>query len=357
MTRHEEERKKPVTVYRGSRRLVVAACALGLLLAVWCGAIVLTHLTQNVVTAVHQIDPSLELRKTEDLVDRLGSGKGYPWYTVYKDGQFKGDIYLFTFDNAASRRLYLVPLFVARQITWAVYFDDAQTVQHVWSLSPRFPTGLDARYPQFLDSLKGVACRDLVTTREPTLSAHGGELTVPASLAIGNLAISVYASRNSTADLNQLITVDRTAGLAKDKIFPSFTATTTAGQRIDTTTLKGHNTLFITAQPSCGSCVDAVVESVQKIRALSGDPWNIVLVLFSGTDGAGSQALMTQVGSSVKVILDPDRKLGNQVFMPDSPYMAVLDKSATVLYKGGGDKLPDLFAAIDIVQAGGTLPK
>jgi len=357
MTRHEEERKEAVTAYRSSRRLVVTICALGLLLAVWCGAIVLTHLTQNVVTAVRQMDPGLELRKSDDLVDRLGSGKGYPWYTVYKDGQFKGDVYQFTFNNAASRRFYLVPLFVARQITWAVYFDDAQTVQHVWSLSPRFPTGLDARYSQFLDSLKGVACRDLVTTREPTLSAEGGELTVPAQLAIGNLAISVYASRNSTADLNQLITVDRTAGLAKDKIFPSFTATTTAGQRIDTTTLKGHKTLFITAQPSCGSCFDAVVLSVQKIRALSGDPWNIVLVLFAEADGEGSQALMTQIGSSVNVILDPDRKLGNQVFMPDSPYMAVLDKSATVLYKGGGDKLPDLFAAIDIVQAGGTLPK
>jgi hypothetical protein len=93
-----------------------------------------------------------------------------------------------------------------------------------------------------------------------------------------------------------------------------------------------------------------------KIRALSGDPWNIVLVLFSGADGEGSQALMAEAGSSVNVILDPDRKLGNQVFMPDSPYMAVLDKSATVLYKGGGDKLPDLFAAVDIVQSGGTLP-
>lgn len=357
MTRHEEERKKAVTAYRSSRRLVVVACTLGLLLAAWCGAIVLTHLTQNVVTAVHEMDPSLELRKTEDLVDRLSSGKGYPWYTIYKDGQFKGDIYLFTFDNAASRRLYLVPLLVARQITWAVYFDDAQTVQHVWSLSPRFPTGLDARYSQFLDSLKGVACRDLVTTREPTLSAEGGDLTVPAGLAIGNLAVSVYASRNSTADLNQLITVDRTAGLVKHVSFPIFSATTTVGQRIDTTTLKGHNTLFMTAQPSCGSCVDAIVESVQKIRTLSGDPWNIVLVVFAGADGAGSQALMTQVGSSVDVILDPDRKLGNQVFMPDSPYMAVLDKTATVLYKGSGYELPDLFTAIDIVQSGGMLPE
>ena len=357
MTRHEEERKKAVTAYRSSRCLVVVVCALSLLLAAWCGAIVLTHLTQNVVTAVHDMDPSLELRKTEDLVDRVGSGKGYPWYTVYKDGQFKGDVYLFTFDNAASRRLYLVPLFVARQITWAVYFDDAQTVQHVWSLSPRFPTGLDAWYSQFLDSLKGVACRDLVSTREPILSAEGGELTIPARLAIGNLAVSVYASRNSTADLNQLIVEDRTAGLVKHESFPLFSATTTAGQRIDTTTLKGHNTLFMTAQPSCGSCFDAVVLSVEKTKALSGDPWNIVLVLFAEADGEGSQALMAQVGSSVDFILDPDRKLGNQVFMPDSPYMTVLDKTATVLYKGSGDKLPDLFTAIDIVQSGGTLPE
>lgn len=356
MTRHEEEQKGAVTAYRSRRRLVVVVCTLGLLLAAWCGAIVLTHLTQNVVTAVHEMDPSLELRKTADLVDRVGSGKGYPWYTVYKDGQFKGDVYLFTFDNAASRRLYLLPLFVPRQITWAVYFDDAQTVLHVWSLSPRFPTGLDARYSQFLDSLKGVACRDLVSTREPILSAEGGELTVPARLAIGNLAISVYASRNSSADLNELIKEDRAAGLAKHESFPLFSATTTAGRRIDTTTLKGHNTLFMTAQPSCGSCFDAVVLSVQKTRALSGDPWNIVLVLFADADGEGSQALMAQVGSSVDFILDPDRKLGNQIFMPDSPYMTVLDKTATVLYKGGGDDLPDLFKAMDIVQSGGTPP-
>lgn len=357
MTRHEKEREQVTTVYRSSRCLVVVACTLGLLLAAWCGAIVLTHLTQNVVTAMHEMDPSLELRKTADLVDRVGSGKGYPWYTVYKDGQFEGDVYLFTFDNAASRRLYLVPLFVPRQITWAVYFDDAQTVQHVWSLSPRFPTGLDARYSKLLDSLKGVACRDLVTTREPILSAEGGELTLPAGVAIGNLAISVYASRNSTADLNQLIAEDRTARLATHESFPLFSATTTTGRRIDTTILKGHNTLFITAQPSCGSCFDAVVESVDKTRALSGDPWNIVLVVFAGADGSGSQALMARVGSSVDVILDPNRNLGNEVFMPDSPYMAVLDRSATVLYKGGGDKLPDLFTAIDIVQAGGTLPE
>jgi hypothetical protein len=356
MTRHEEERKKAMTAYRRSHRLVAVACALGLLLAAWCGAIVLTHLTQNVVTAVHEMDPSLELRKTDNLVDRVGSGKGYPWYTVYKDGQFKGDIYLFTFDNIASRRLYFVPLFVARQITWAVYFDDVQTVQHVWSLSPRFPTGLDARYSQFLDSLKGVACHDLISTREPVLSAEYGELTVPERLAIGNLAISVYASRNSTADLNQLIAEDRAVGLVKHESFPLFSATTTAGRRIDTTTLKGHNTLFMTAQPSCGFCFDAVVQSVKKTRALSGDPWNIVLVLFAEADGEGSPALLASVGSSVDVILDPDRKLGNQVFMPDSPYMTVLDKTATVLYKGSGDKLPDLFTAIDIVQSGGTLP-
>jgi hypothetical protein len=357
MTRHEKERKETVTVYRSSRRRVVVVCALGVLLASWCGAIVLTHLTQNVVTAVHQMDPGLELRKTDDLVDRVGSGKGYPWYTIYKGDQFKGDVYLFTFDNAASRRLYLLALFVPRQITWAVYFDDAQTVQRVWSLSPRFPTGLDARYSKLLDSLKGVACRDLVSAREPILPAEGGDLTVSARLAIGNLAISVYASRNSTADLNQLIMEDRSAGLAKHESFPLFSATTTAGQRIDTTTLRGHNTLFMTAQPSCGFCFDAVVQSVERARALNGDPWNIVLVLFAEADGEGSQALMAAAGSSVGVILDPDRKLGNQVFMPDSPCMTVLDKTATVLYKGSGDKLPDLFTAIDIVQSGGTLPE
>jgi hypothetical protein len=339
MTRHERERNVEATAHRSSRRTVALLCALGLLLALWCGAIVLTHVGQDVVSVVRTMDPSLELRKTEDLVDRGGSGKGYTWYTAYKDGQFNGDVYLFTFDNTAARRLDLLPLFVPRQITWAVYFDDAQTVQCAWSLSPRFPTGLDAGYAQLLESLKG------------------GELGVSARIAIGNLATAVYASRNSTADLNQLIMEDRMAGLVEHESFPMFSATTMAGQRIDTTTLKGRNTLFITAQPSCGSCFDAVVQSVEKAKALGGDPWNIVLVLFTEAENERSQALIARVGPSVDFILDPDRKLGTQVFIPDSPYMAVLDKTATVMYKGSGYELPDLFAAIDIVQSGGTLPE
>ena len=357
MTRHEKGRKVAVTVHRSSLRLVVTFCAVGLVLAVWCGATVLTHVGQNVVTAVHEMDPSLELRKTDNLVDRVGSGKGYPWYAIYKDGQLEGDVYVFTFDNAASRRFYLAPLFVPRQITWAVYFDESQTVQHAWSLSPRFPTGLDARYSQLLDSVKGVACRDLISASGAILPAGDGELAAPARLAIGNLAISVYASRNSSADLNQLIAEERTAGLVKSARFPSFAAVTTAGRRIDTASLEGHNTLFMTAQPSCGSCFDEVVQLVEKTRSLSGDSWNIVLVLFAPADGEGSQALVAAVGPSVDIILDPDRKLGGQVFMPDSPFMTVLDKTATVVYKGGGDKISDLLTAIDVVQSGSTLPK
>ena len=43
--------------------------------------------------------------------------------------------------------------------------------------------------------------------------------------------------------------------------------------------------------------------------------------------------------------------------MPDSPFMTVLDKTATVVYKGGGDKISDLLTAIDVVQSGSTLLK
>lgn len=357
LTRHEREKMTTDVKHGRNHRTIVLLCVLGVLLAAWCAGMVLTHVKQNVAAAVHNMDPSLELRKSEDLADRVGSGKGYPWYTVYKDNQFKGDVYLFTFDNAAAGRFYLAPLFVPRHITWAVYFDDAQTVQRVWSLSPRFPTGLDAGYAKLLSSLEGVVCRDLVSMRKPILPTEGGELDVPVRLAIGNLATAVYASRNSTAELNQIIMEDRMAGLVTHEAFPVFSATTTAGRHIDTALLKGHNTVFITAQPSCGSCFDAVVQTVKKTEALSGDPWNIVLVLFTDASSERSQALIAAVGPSVQCVLDPDRKLGNQVFMPDSPYMTVLDKTATVLYKGSGYSLDDLYAAIDIVQSGKALPK
>ncbi|HWQ21840.1 MAG TPA: hypothetical protein VN478_03845 [Clostridia bacterium] len=354
MTRYHEEQEGAAAASRARIRTALVICLLGLLLTVWCCAIALTHLNQSVTAAVHGMDPGLELRKTDDLMNRVGSGDGFPWYTVYRGGKFEGDIYLFTFENAASRRSYLAPLFVSRQITWAVFFDDVQTVQRVWSLSPRFPTGLDARYSRLLDSLKGVACRDLIRGGGLILPADGDELAVPARIAMGDLAISVYASRNSTADLNQLIAEDRTAGLVEHRGFPLFSATTTAGRRIDTASLVGRNTLVLTAQPSCGSCVDEVVESIAKVKAVSSEPWNIVLIMFAGSDGEGAQALMAGVGSSVDIIMDPERKLGNQVFMPDSPYMAVLDRNATVVYKGGGDKIASLLAAIDAVQSGGV---
>ncbi len=349
-----ERRRKRTGAGRRVRR--AAVIMLAVLLLLWTGGFVLTHTGQDVAVAVHNVHPELELKRTENLYDRIGSSGGFPWYEAYKGNQYVGDVFLFTFRNTAFQRPFLLPLMVPREITWAVYVDSTQTVQSVWSVSPRYPLGLDPRYSLLLDSLKGIACRDLISTRMQTSLTGDGGLTASMRLALSNLAVSVVASRTSSVDLDRLIREERTAGLVNHERFPLFNAVTTAGRRIDTAALKGHNTLFMTAEPACGSCVDAVVQSIKKVRALRGDAWNIVLVVFADIDGAGSQALMAQAGSSVDVVLDPDRVLGSQISMPDSPYMALLDNTVTVLYKGGGDDLPKLFAAIDTVQAGGTLP-
>jgi hypothetical protein len=310
--------------------LVWGAVALVVVIALWIAGVVAVRGGGKPAGLVSSEGTSITIEKAEDLPDRLGQLGAFPRWKVTRDGSFAGYVYTFPLSNPSPSvldRLLLAP----RDMGFAVYVDNLYAVQAMRQLTPRWPQSTTSFTAQYV----GTNLYQLIGTGDEETFAAGGELAGPGRQLIRTLAGSIYVADVGEDAFNRLVAESSTPGLRLSKPFPTFRAISTAGQPLDTASLKGKYTAIVFSQPTCGSCYQAAMELLTTLKTRTSG-WNIIAVAFGEAEIDPVKRFVKEAGEQgAQVIIDPERAIGKQMRQPEAPYAVLLDKDTNVLFSGG----------------------
>lgn len=310
--------------------LVWVAGALFVVIALWVAGIVTVRGRVDPASLVSSEGTAVVVEKAEDLPDRLGQLGAFPRWKVTRDGSFAGYIYTFALGSSSPSvldRLLLAP----REMEFAVYVDNLYAVDAMSQLTPRWPQSTASFTAQYVDT----NLYQLIGTDDGGALAAGGELAAPGRQIMRTLAGSIYVADVGEVNFNKLVAESNTPGLRLEKPFPAFSATSVAGQQLDTASLKGRYTAIVFSQPTCGSCYQAAIELLTTLKTRTSG-WNVVTVAFGDATIDPVKRFIKEAGEQrAQVIVDPDRAIGKQMRQTEAPYAVLLDKDTNVVFSGG----------------------
>ncbi len=336
--------------YSAPRRrsgLVWCSVALTLVIALWIAGVVAVRGRGNPASLVSSEGATVAVEKAEDLPDRLGQLGSFPRWKVTRDGTFAGYIYTFPMSSTSSSvlgRLLLAP----RGMEFAVYVDNLYAVQAMRQVYPRWPQSTAS----FTGQYAGTNLYQLIGTDDQETFADGGDLAGPGRQLMRALAGSIYVADVGESAFNRLVAERGTPGLRLSKPFPTFRATSTTGQALDTAGLKGKYTAIVFSQPTCGSCYQAAMEllTTLKMRTIG---WNVIAVVFGDAEIDPVKRFIKEAGEQgAQSIIDPDRVLGNQMRQTEAPYAVLLDKDTNILFGGGALRQNGVYTVLEDILKG-----
>lgn len=336
--------------YSAPRRrsgLVWCSVALTLVIALWIAGVVAVRGRGNPASLVSSEGATVAVEKAEDLPDRLGQLMSFPRWKVTRDGTFAGYIYTFPMSSTSSSvlgRLLLAP----RDMEFAVYVDNLYAVQAMRQVYPRWPQSTAS----FTGQYAGTNLYQLIGTDDQETFSDGGDLAGPGRQLMRTLAGSIYVADVGESAFNRLVAERGTPGLRLSKPFPTFRATSTTGQALDTAGLKGKYTAIVFSQPTCGSCYQAAMEllTTLKMRTIG---WNVIAVVFGDAEIDPVKRFIKEAGEQgTQSIIDPDRVLGNQMRQTEAPYAVLLDKDTNILFSGGALRQNGVYTVLEDILKG-----
>lgn len=336
--------------YSAPRRrsgLVWCSVALTLVIALWIAGVVAVRGRGNPASLVSSEGATVAVEKAEDLPDRLGQLMSFPRWKVTRDGAFAGYIYTFPMSSTSSSvlgRLLLAP----RDMEFAVYVDNLYAVQAMRQVYPRWPQSTAS----FTGQYAGTNLYQLIGTDDQETFSDGGDLAGPGRQLMRTLAGSIYVADVGESAFNRLVAERGTPGLRLSKPFPTFRATSTTGQALDTAGLKGKYTAIVFSQPTCGSCYQAAMEllTTLKMRTIG---WNVIAVVFGDAEIDPVKRFIKEAGEQgTQSIIDPDRVLGNQMRQTEAPYAVLLDKDTNILFSGGALRQNGVYTVLEDILKG-----
>jgi thioredoxin-related protein len=151
---------------------------------------------------------------------------------------------------------------------------------------------------------------------------------------------------------NRLLAERGTPGLRLEKPFPTFRATSTTGQALNTADLKGKYTAIVFSQPTCGSCYQAAMELLTTLK-LRTSGWNVVTVVFGDAEIDPVKRFVKEAGEQgAQSIIDPEREIGKQMRQVEAPYAVLLDKETNVVFSGGALKQNGVYSVLEDILKG-----
>lgn len=103
---------------------------------------------------------------------------------------------------------------------------------------------------------------------------------------------------------------------------------------------KNNKLVIIGGNPGCGSCVESITSIGNYFKTV--DTSNLKFIVIAFTDDANSLKSLTDVLPAGAIgVLDPDRKVAEELKVNISPYIELVDKNLTVYYRGPGEPSKD----------------
>jgi hypothetical protein len=309
--------------------IIIAAATVLVLVAVWVGGVTVMRAGSNPTRLSDSLGQDLSVTRDDDLIDRIGTQGSFPAWRASRGTDYAGSIYVLSLDNSDPillQRVFLAP----HTLQIAVSVDPAYFITEVAAVLPSH-VALPAA---FFEQWKGSNLYQLIGTDETALYTVGGELAGPMRQAMRNLASSAYVRDLGEDAFNRLVAQRQSPGLTLRKPFPVFRATTTEGQEIGLTDLRGKMTAVVFTQPTCGSCYQATMDVINAVRERKLD-WNIVAVI-QGERGVAPVDRYVQEATDlgVLVIVDADQSVARQMRQTVAPYAVLLDAETNVRYSG-----------------------
>ena len=204
----------------------------------------------------------------------------------------------------------------------------------------------------FTEQYVGTNLYQLLGTDDDETFAAGGELAGPGRQLMRTLSGSIYVADVGEDAFNRLVAERGTPGLRLSKPFPTFRATSTTGQALDTAGLKGKYTAIVFSQPTCGSCYQAAMELLTTLK-LRTTGWNVIAVVFGDAEIDPVKRFIKEAGAQgAQSIIDPERVLGQQMRQTEAPYAVLLDKDTNVLFSGGALKQNGVYTVLEDILKG-----
>jgi len=112
------------------------------------------------------------------------------------------------------------------------------------------------------------------------------------------------------------------------------------GTEYDLNEFKNNKLVIIGGNPGCGSCVESITSIGNYFKTV--DTSNLKFIVIAFTDDVNSLKSLTDVLPEGTIgVLDPDRKVAEQLKVNISPYIELVDKNLTVYYRGPGEPSKD----------------
>jgi cytochrome c551/c552 len=327
--------------------LVWGAVALAVIIALWITGVVVVRGHGDPAGLVSSEGTSVAVEKVEDLPDRLGQLGSFPRWKVTRDGGFAGYVYTFPLGNSTPSvldRLLLAP----HGLEFAVYVDNLYAVQAMRQLTPRWPQSTASFTAQYV----GTNLYQLIGTDDDETFGAGGELAGPGRQLMRMLAGSIYVADVGEDAFNRLVAERGTPGLRLEKPFPTFRATSTSGQALETAGLKGKYTAIVFSQPTCGSCYQAAMKLLTTLKTRTSG-WNVIAVAFGEAEIDPVKRFVKEAAEQgAQVIIDPERAIGKQMRQVEAPYAVLLDKETNVVFSGGALAQNGVYTVLEDILKG-----
>ncbi len=313
--------------------LIWGSVVLAVVMVLWIGGVIAVRGHGDPAEIVPSEGKSVVVEKTDDLSDRLGRIRTFPRWKVTEDGSLAGYIYTFPLDVPSPSildRLLLAP----RSIEVGVYVDNQYTIRAMRQLSPRWPQSKTAFTSQYV----GLDLYWVLGTNDQGTLTAGGDLAGPGHQLMRTLLGSVYLADFGEYSFSRLVAEHNIEGLQLVEPFPAFKATSTTGQELETSGLRGKYTAIVFIDPVCGSCYDVAMELLTTLKTETSG-WNVIAVVFAEAEISPVKRFVEEAGEQgAQVIIDPKSTVGQQMGHTDAPFAILLDKDTDVLYSGSALK-------------------
>lgn len=345
-TRENSKRRRRLTTRVAA--LVVLALAVA-----WSIGFAVMHVKTTVEKEVASFDATLVANRTEDLPNAVRVGAPpYPAYTVVHSGSTIIDhVYVVTVQADRPAPWYERLFLPSRTLSLAVYMNQFDSIQKVWALSPSVGELPARAFRAFLDRWPGRTYYELIDPANAYQYPEGGAYAVPVRNAMRELAGSVYRSRYGEAAYERLLIGVGSAGLQVGESLPAFEAQAIDGTAVSQASLAGTKSVVTSVTPYCGSCYDATVALMKNAYKTGNGKWRLVVIASTTKDDERLKALIKDLPVGTLVIADADQTLSHKLYMYASPYVAMLDASGRVQYRGSGYKLDDAARAASELAA------
>lgn len=321
--------KTEVKTSRTKPRIPVAVAVLVLLmlLAAWGFMHLRVHRSETVDGFLKGIDPTLVVSHPQELTDRAGGGQPFEGFAVQQNGEDAGVAYTITVPNATAGTFLSRLAGSAPSVTLAVYIDGSNFIRHVQCIAPLHPAPSNAELNAYLAKWKDVPANNAMWDNPVLDFGQGGGFGPGIRARLRDLSGSVFAGRYGMDRYMSELILKGARGLKVGEPLPEFTATSLDGSTVSTAQALGHKLIIMGSQPTCGACFDATVLTMSEAR---GTDVEKAVIVFGNQQDDRTKALIGALDKGVQVIIDPDKTVGRQLYVVNSPWVVLVDRQGVV---------------------------